>query len=436
MTDKWFGLTPEQVNLLKKLYPTAPEEQLRLFVYRAKKAGLDPLTNQIHLLERKRWNRETAAWESTWSIQTGIDGLRAAADRTGAYVPGAAPEITERDGKIFAAVARVKKRVGNEWFDVAAVAYFDEYVQTDSKGQPVHMWRKMPRGQLAKCAEALALRKAFPAELSGIYEDAEMQQADAAGLAPQTASAPLAPEAAVPATSAGLAPVASSPETAPAGPAEQDVPEPEPTDSTVPEPAPGAPAKKNGLAGIKALPYEGQVIVAGPPEKKSRGWEAQGFDVLTDIEVTLVGPQVEGLQESQVLLVKGLRAETKSGIRVKVEELEPVSASAIPETAGPAPADVVAIAASEELAPGPVGEATWTVTLESAPKIGTRDSAGTLTRVAWAYARTSDGRRVVIAGMGDALDAIAGLAEGQVVEATGRLDEDSDKAVFYVRRVA
>lgn len=228
--------------------------------------------------------------------------------------------------------------------------------------------------------------------------------------------------------------------TAPAGPAEQKAPEPEPADSAAPEPAPEVP-KKNGLAGIKALPYEGQVIVAGPPEKKSRGWEAQGFDVLTDIEVTLVGPQVEGLQESQVLLVKGLRAETKSGIRVKVEELEPVSASAIPEAAvpeaaGPAPADAVAIAAGEEPAPGPAGEATWTVTLESAPKIGTRDSAGTLTKVAWAYARTPDGRRVVIAGTGDHLEVVAGLAEGQVVEVTGQMSEDSDKAVFYVRRVA
>jgi hypothetical protein len=58
-----------------------------------------------------------------------------------------------------------------------AVATWEEYVQTTSQGRTTSMWLQRGAGQLAKCAEALALRKAFPQDLSGIYTDDEMATA-------------------------------------------------------------------------------------------------------------------------------------------------------------------------------------------------------------------------------------------------------------------
>lgn len=167
-------------NVIREKYPKASDGELQVFFYQAKKSGLDPLTNQIHLVTRM--NRKTNKYQST--IQTGIDGFRAIADRTGTYA-GADDAVFDEGLTQFqmikakrnpsTATVTVYKIVGGVRCPFVATAEWDAYYPGKEGG---FMWEKMPYLMLAKCAEALALRKAFPAQLSGVYSDDEMHQAD------------------------------------------------------------------------------------------------------------------------------------------------------------------------------------------------------------------------------------------------------------------
>jgi len=161
--------TPEQTQLISTtIAPGCSNDELRLFAYACQRTGLDPFSKQIYAIKRG----------GKMTIQAGIDGLRAIAERTG-QLDGSKTYWCGEDGawsdvwlgsKPPAAAKTVIHRKGSQ-HPFVGVARFADY----NAGQG--LWSKMGATMIAKCSEALALRKAFPADMSGVYSTDEMDQA-------------------------------------------------------------------------------------------------------------------------------------------------------------------------------------------------------------------------------------------------------------------
>ncbi|MGI8726629.1 MAG: phage recombination protein Bet [Solirubrobacterales bacterium] len=181
-----FGFSPEEVALIegtllkprtRKPYP----EEVKLFCKRCEASNLDPFKGEIYAV----FLHERRAGDVVMSVRTSIDGLRLIAERTGHYAGQEDVLHCGEDGRWadlwphrtppLASKARVLKLMQTGQIVVtSAVARFGDYAERFDDGNLKGLWRQMPPVMGGKVAEALALRKAFPGESSGIYTDDEL----------------------------------------------------------------------------------------------------------------------------------------------------------------------------------------------------------------------------------------------------------------------
>lgn len=168
--------TPDEISTIKStVAKDATDTELKLFLHQCSRTRLDPFSRQIYFFKIG----------GKASIQASIDGFRLIAGRSEKYAGQTTPlylddkgqwhEVWTQKGYPIAAKVGVYHKDFKE--PLYAIAKWDSYV-AKYNGQVGNMWAKMPEVMLAKVAEALALRKAFPNDLSGIYASEEMAQAE------------------------------------------------------------------------------------------------------------------------------------------------------------------------------------------------------------------------------------------------------------------
>lgn len=173
----------ELINVLRNsLYPSAQTDSIKLVIGYCKAAGLDPIQKPVHIVPM--WDSKLGTMRDV--IMPGIGSYRTQAARSGEYAGVSEPEFGDDVTKTLGGVeitypswcrVIVKRLLANGAIAefAATERWIENYAVKGGKEKsiaPNTMWMKRPYAQLAKCAEAQALRKAFP-EFSGAQPTAD-----------------------------------------------------------------------------------------------------------------------------------------------------------------------------------------------------------------------------------------------------------------------
>ncbi len=202
--------TASQMALIRQtVAKDCNSQEFDLFIEMCKHQGLDPFKKQIYafVFKKTKKSKVDGKWTETEERQltpvTSIDGYRSKAARCGDYrsddqepIYEYAEEAKNPDsnplGIVKAIVKAFKFGPDKKWYPCVGVAYWDEIapIVEDGKWSDGEFtgngkmiidkrkpnWKKMSRTMIAKCAEAQALRKGWPEEMSGLHVQEEMDK--------------------------------------------------------------------------------------------------------------------------------------------------------------------------------------------------------------------------------------------------------------------
>lgn len=207
-------ISGEQADAIRRalkssLYPGANDDSIEMVLSYCQAAGLDPMTKPVHIVPMKvsTGRKNADGWdikEDRDVVMPGIGLYRINAARTGQYAGCSEPEFgpicvleSTRDVWVDGANNRrqkvskpfqlqypewcrvtVRKLLGGQVVEFSAKEYWLENYASKGDGSPNAMWEKRAFGQLAKCAEAQALRKAFPEAVGSQPTAEEMEGKD------------------------------------------------------------------------------------------------------------------------------------------------------------------------------------------------------------------------------------------------------------------